>query len=401
MLAGGPGQGARESYPGVATAFRDLLRDRDVILVDQRGTGGSHPLDCRTAEIETGPGAASADAARKAAAACLAQLDVDPTHFTTTDAVADLDDVRASLGAERINLVGVSYGTRLALEYLRRHPDRTRSVVLDGVVPPTLALGADHGRNLDAALAQYFDLCAKDRVCAERYPAPRRTLDEFLARLRKAPVRVTYRDPSSDALRTDDLTAQRVAGVIRLYAYVPALAALLPYTLTEASAGRPERLMAQASMIESLVGEQINLGLQLAVTCTEDAPLLERAGTRRDSLLGENFAAAVVEQCESWPRGRMPADFHAPLRADAPALLLSGEFDPVTPPRYGDEVVAGLSHGRHIVARGQGHNVMVVGCMPRLIGQFVRAGDASSLDVRCLDSIARTPPFGGAYGWEP
>jgi pimeloyl-ACP methyl ester carboxylesterase len=159
--------------------------------------------------------------------------------------------------------------------------------------------------------------------------------------------------------------------------------------------------MAQASMLESLVGEQINLGLQLAVTCTEDAPLLERAGTRRDSLLGENFAAAVVAQCESWPRGRMPADFHAPLHADTPALLLSGEFDPVTPPRYGDEVVAGLSHGRHIVARGQGHNVMVAGCMPRLIGQFVRAADASSLDVRCLDSIARTPPFGGAYGWEP
>ena len=135
-----------------------------MILVDQRGTGGSHPLDCPTGEVETGPGAASADSARKAAAACLAQLDVDPTHFTTTDAVADLDDVRASLGAERINLVGVSYGTRLALEYLRRHPDRTRSVVLDGVVPPTLALGADHGRNLDAALAQYFSSLRGSRL---------------------------------------------------------------------------------------------------------------------------------------------------------------------------------------------------------------------------------------------
>src|SRR5262249_35746051 len=138
MLAGGPGQSARESYPGVSPAFRDILRDRDLILVDQRGTGGSHPLDCKNGGPEAGPGATSADAARKAAARCLAQLDVDPTHFTTTDAIADLDAVRAALGAERINLVGVSYGTRVALEYLRRHPEHTRAIVLDGVVPPTL-----------------------------------------------------------------------------------------------------------------------------------------------------------------------------------------------------------------------------------------------------------------------
>ena len=212
---------------------------------------------------------------------------------------------------------------------------------------------------------------------------------------------VTYRDPLTDVERTERMTAPRIAGVIRLYAYVPTLAAMLPFTLAEAAAGRPQRLMAQASMMESLVGEQLDLGLQLAVACTEDAPLLERLPAGGKTLLGEDFVGAMVAQCSVWPRGRVPADFHAPLVSDVPALLLSGELDPVTPPRYGDEVLAGLAHGRHLVARGQGHNVMVAGCMPRLIGQFVRSADASSLDVRCLDGLAATPPFGGAYGWEP
>jgi pimeloyl-ACP methyl ester carboxylesterase len=176
---------------------------------------------------------------------------------------------------------------------------------------------------------------------------------------------------------------------------------MLPFTLAEARpAGRSDS-MAQASMMESLVGEQLDLGLQLAVACTEDAPLLERLPAGGKTLLGEDFVGAMVAQCSVWPRGRMPPDFHAPLVSDVPALLLSGELDPVTPPRYGDEVLAGIAHGRHLVARGQGHNVMVAGCMPRLLGQFVRSADASSLDVRCLDGLAATPPFGGAYGWEP
>jgi pimeloyl-ACP methyl ester carboxylesterase len=399
MLAGGPGQSALTSFPTVSSAFRDVLKTRDVILVDQRGTGRSHPLRCRDQQDEDA--AATPQNARRAAQECLAQLDVDPRYFTTSDAVADLDDVRAVLGAAQVNLLGISYGTRVALEYARRHPAHTRTLVLDGVVPPTLALGAEHGRNLDAALERIFAACNADGDCRNKFPGSKQRLDELLERLRRAPLTVTFRDPLTDAERTEQMTAQRVSGVIRLYAYVPSLAAMLPMTLLEASAGHPERLMAQAAMMENLVGEQLDLGLQLAVACSEDAPLLEQLPAGAETLLGEDFVGALVAQCAVWPRGRVPDDFHEPLVSPVPALLLSGELDPVTPPRYGDEVVRGLSHGRHLVARGQGHNVMVAGCVPRLIGQFVRSADASHLDVRCLGNLAPTPPFGGPYGWEP
>jgi pimeloyl-ACP methyl ester carboxylesterase len=403
LLAGGPGQSALESFPTVAGAFVDLLRERNVVLVDQRGTGRSSPLQCRPPE---GADAAATDlldpaAARRLAELCLAALDVDPRHFTTSDAVLDLEDVRAAIGAEQLNLVGVSYGTRVALEYLRRHPDRTRTVVLDGVVPPGLALGAEHARNLESALAANFALCEKNVACRRQFGAPREQLDRLLADLRDRPRTVRYNDPITDEPREETLTPATVSGVVRMYAYLPLLATLLPRLLAEAGAGRPEQLMAQARMIESLSGEQIAQGMQLSVICTEDADRLRVDPADAGTLMGTGFVAALLAQCEVWPRGQRPPDFTAPVRSDRPVLLLSGELDPVTPPRYGDDVVRHLPNGRHLVGRGQGHNVMLAGCMPRLMAQFVGTANARELDAACLDRLAPLPPALGAYGWDP
>jgi pimeloyl-ACP methyl ester carboxylesterase len=404
MLAGGPGQSAREGFPSLAGAFRELLREREVVLVDQRGTGGSNPIDCRP------PGGAealeSADfsdpaGARRFAAACLEGLEADPRFYTTSDAVLDLEAVRAALGAERVNLVGISYGTRVALEYLRREPGRVRTVVLDGVVPPELALGSEHARNLESALDRHFASCEADAACRGQFGSPRGRLDALLAELRESPQQVRYRDPLTDATREDELTAASVAGVVRLYAYAPQLAAMLPRSLAEAAAGRPEVLMAQSRMIESLIGEQIALGSQLSVSCAEDADRLRVDPADSGTLMGTEFVEAVLAQCEVWPRGRRPADFNAPVKSDRPVLLLSGELDPVTPPRYGEAVVQHLPNGRHLVARGQGHNVMAAGCLPRLMGRFVATADARALDAACLEQLAPPPPFLGAFGWGP
>jgi pimeloyl-ACP methyl ester carboxylesterase len=404
MLAGGPGQAAREAFPSAAGAFRELLRERDVVLVDQRGTGGSNPIECRTpgdAAATEAAAVADPEAARRFAAECLAGLDADPRFYTTSDAVLDLEAVRAAIGAEQVNLVGISYGTRVALEYLRREPERVRSVVLDGVVPPELALGSEHARNLESALDTHFALCEADADCRRQFGSPRTLLDALLAELREAPQRVRYRDPLTDETREDELTTTAVAGVVRLYAYAPQLAAMLPRSLAEAAAGRREVLMAQARMIESLVGEQIALGSQLSVSCAEDADRLRVDPADDGTLLGTAFVAAVLAQCEVWPRGRRPADFNAPVQSDRPVLLLAGELDPVTPPRYGEAVVKHLPNGRHLVARGQGHNVMAAGCLPRLMGRFVATADARGLDAACLEQLAPPPPFLGAYGWGP
>ena len=405
FLAGGPGQAALASFPMVSGAFRDALRQRDVILVDQRGTGKSHPLACPGVEArqrQSGLEAGNATEATAMTQACLGEIrNADPRFYTTSTYIDDLEAVRAALGVRQVNLYGVSYGTRVALEYLRRHPERVRTAVLDSVVPPTLHLGAEHARNLENAVDAQLARCAADEECRKRHGATRALLDDLLARLRAEPPMVAYRDPLTHEQREELLTADAVATVVRLHAYVPQLFAMLPMLLADAADGHYATLMAQARMVQQLVGEQVSVPLQLSVTCAEDAPGLVADPADRDTLLGTALVDLLQAQCSVWPRGWAPADFHAPVTATRPVLLLSGEFDPVTPPRYGEQVQRSLPRSRHFVLRGQGHGVFGVGCTPRLVADFVNQADAGGLDGRCLDTLTYTPPFAGPYGWEP
>lgn len=406
MLAGGPGQSARDSYPGVAPAFRDILRHRDVILVDQRGTGGSNALGCKDAAGENAFTAAddqSLEGATRFARECLAALGTraDVRHYTTGDAVADLEAVRQALGVATINLIGISYGTRVAQQYVLHHPAQTRSVILDGVVPNTLVLGSEHAKNLDAALALQYARCAEAEACRTAFGDPRANFRTLAAELRAAPRTVAYRDAVSGEWREEQLTYGHLAAVMRLYSYAPTVAAMLPLTLHEAVSGRGDTLMAQAHMLLGEVGDQIQHGMQLSVMCAEDAPGLKPDPADADTVLGTEFVEYSLAQCGVWPRGTVAADFATPVSADVPVLLLSGEFDPVTPPRYGDSVAQAWPGARHLVLKGQGHNVIGIGCTPKLAARFIDTLDAAELDATCLDSLNYTPPFAGHYGWEP
>jgi len=406
LLAGGPGQSALEAFPTVYPAFREILRHRHVLLVDQRGVGKSNPLECPATlndEALQLLDTAGVDEARRLTAACLQELgpNVDVRAYTTSAYIADLEDVRRALGVAQFNLVGASYGTRVGLEYLRRHPASIRTVVLDSIVPPSLALGNEHAKNLEAAVAAQFARCTADAECTKRFGSPRARLDGLLQRLHEQPRKVTYRDPLTNEQRADEFTAASLAAIVRFYSYAPQLFGMLPMLLAEAANGQFENLMAQSRMMEQLIGEQINVPLQLSVMCAEDAPGMRVDPADAGTILGTEFVDYTLAQCAVWPRGPMPKDFHDAVKSDKPVLLLSGELDPVTPPRYGAEVQRTLSNSRHFVLRGQGHSVMGVGCAPRLVAEFIAAADAKALDGKCLDQLQYSPPFGGSYGWDP
>ncbi len=409
LLAGGPGQSATESYPQVAPAFRDVLKHRNVILVDQRGTGRSNPLQCQEpddADAESATDAqdaATPAAARAAAVRCRDALSThaDLRFYTTTDAVRDLESVRVAIGADTVNLVGVSYGTRVAQQYAMRHPRSTRTLVLDSVAPNTLILGNEFAGNLERALDLQFGRCDQTPACAGVLGHPRAQLDALMARLRADPPLVRYRDASTGQMQEQRLQPQAVAGMMRMYAYVPLASALLPLQLNEAAHGRFDGLMALARMLGSTVRGQMAMGMQLSVICSEDAFGFKADPAAEGTLLGNQFSGFLGAQCAIWPKGTMPADFHQPLAGKVPALVLEGEFDPVTPPRYGEDVVKTLPNARLLVLRGQGHNVIGVGCMPKLFGQFLQSADAKALDAKCLDALPYTPPFTSFNGWEP
>jgi pimeloyl-ACP methyl ester carboxylesterase len=402
MLAGGPGQSALEAFPDVASAYEPLRKHRHILLIDQRGTGKSNPLKCPLPDWKD-PAAQTGAALRRQAAECLAGLSprADPRFYTTTDAIRDLEAVRQALGAPLLNLVGGSYGTRVGLEYLRRHPDAVRTLVLDAVVPPELALLQDHAVNLDATIEAILAACHADAVCARRFGDPRQTLARLRAELRARPRPAAYVDPLTHVPRTETLNEMLLAAIVRLYAYQPETAALLPLLLGETAAGRPQALMAQGELIFQRLGDALAHGMELSVICTEDVPFLRPDPADAGTLLGQQLIALTQEQCAVWPRGELPADFKQPVTSDKPVLLLSGERDPVTPPRYAEQVARTLPNSRALVLNGQGHTVMIRGCAPKLVRDFVQAASVAGLDAACLDALAALPAFTSYQGPEP
>jgi pimeloyl-ACP methyl ester carboxylesterase len=413
LIAGGPGQSATESFAGMIPAFKDVRKNRDILLVDQRGTGKSNPLQCEfddedkpateAVEADAVDADESPEAARAMAVECRGQLakKADLRFYTTTDGIRDLDAVRAAIGAAQVNLMGVSYGTRVAQQYAMRYPQHTRTITLDSVAPNAVFLGNDFARNLETALDLQFGRCARTPGCTKALGDPRKRLDALMAKLRTDSPLVKYRDSQTGQMHEERLRPGHVAGLARMYAYAPLAASILPLLLHEADEGRYEGLMSLSKMLSGTMSDSMMYGMQLSVVCTEDAAGLRVDEAMASSILGNSLVDLMQAQCAVWPHGTMPKDFHAPLATKVPALLLSGELDPVTPPSYAAQVARHLPNGRAIVLRGQGHNVIAVGCMPKLFAQFLETADAKSLDIKCLDSLAYTPPFTSFNGWEP
>ncbi|HEV8693159.1 MAG TPA: alpha/beta fold hydrolase [Lysobacter sp.] len=413
FLAGGPGQAATQVAGQVDMALREVRKQRDIVLIDQRGTGKSNPLDCRDAKGEPLKLDDSKDIGDVELHAyvdqCLKSLEgrADPRFYTTGDAIRDLDAVRAALGAERINVIGGSYGTRVAQQYAMHYPKHTRSVVLDGVAPNRLVVGGEFAQRLDEALSKQDAQCAKLPACKARFNNGA-TGENLIARLhalkerlKAAPVEVSYHDPANNQSKHDTLTADTLTGLVHGVSYVPQLSSLLPLVVSEAEEGRYESLMAIAKVWSGQVGDQLNRGMQWSVVCAEDAPRYQPDPADAKTVLGPDMARMFFAACAQWPRGQAAADFTAPFNGTLPTLLLSGELDPVTPPMYGDEVAKNLGNARHLVLRGQGHGAMSVGCMPKLLGQFLETTNAKALDAQCLDSLSYVPPFTSFNGWEP
>lgn len=407
MIAGGPGQSALETYPMLHAAFADVRRTRHVILVDARGTGGSNPLHCQLDEDDpmlSLHGEEAEQATRDFTRRCRDALEdvADLRFYTTGDHVRDLDAVRQALGVERINLVGVSYGTRVAQQYAATYPDHSRALVLDSVVPNSLVLGQEHARNLEDALEAHFARCRQDEACAANLGDPREQLDLVRGRLEAGGIGpVRYRDPVNGQWREEVPRFGHLAGVLRMLPYQPSMASTVPLLLNEAAQGRYESLLAQSRMLYRDLGESIAMGMGLSVTCSEDARDFDLQASNEGTVMGDTFLAALQEQCDMWPRGTRSQDFRAPLHGRVPVLAISGEFDPVTPPRYGDQAIEDLPNGRHLVLPGQGHSVLGTGCMPKLFARFLETTDAAALDASCLERLRPTPPFAGHYGWEP
>ena len=396
LLAGGPGQAATEAFAPLLPALSNLRRSRDLVFVDQRGTGGSNKLQCelypKGADLKT---RFESKLDPEKLAGCKDKLAADLRLYTTPIAMDDLDDVRAALGYPRINLWGGSYGTRAALVYARQHPDRVRALVLDGVAPVSLRLPLYFARDAQRSLELTLNQCAADIDCKARFPTVRADFEALLARLDAQPAQIKIEDPLTSAMTDLVVTRRRFVDNLRAMLYSPELTALLPLTVDRAAHGDFRAFVAQADAASGGIDGQIAVGMFLSVICAEDAPFISPEEIERlaqGSFLGGHQAREFLAGCKIWPRGRLPDGFREAVHSEAPVLLLSGELDPVTPPGWAEEALKTLPNGTHLVAAGVGHGVTSLGCFPDLVQKFIESGTAKNLDSTCAKTMKR-PPF--------
>jgi pimeloyl-ACP methyl ester carboxylesterase len=395
-LAGGPGASSTGGAAFYAGPGKEYRRRHDVVLVDQRGTGQSNRLSIpqeKTPQYylsEMYP----VDYVREMRHALEQQADL--TQYTTSIAMDDLDDVRAWLGYDKINLFGLSYGTRAALVYMRQHPDHVRSAILMGVAPTDLKMPLHHSESAARAMDLLLGECEKDATCHTAFPQIRDDWKNVLTQLEKQRARVQYSPPGKASPTTVEIQRGVFGEKIRTWMYDRDQAARIPLIVHHAAEGDFAPFLQQA--IAPSIPDFIADGMYLSVTCAEDVPFIdpeEATKLTADNPFGNYRVFQQTRACGMWPRGEIPADFLEPVRSTAPVLIFSGNMDPVTPPKYAEEVAGFLPNSWHVIIPEAGHGPFGLsdpGCVDRIAINFMDQGDSKNIDASCVEKMAR-PPF--------
>jgi pimeloyl-ACP methyl ester carboxylesterase len=392
FISGGPGQAATRSAASVVEEHTATRRTRDVVLVDQRGTGGSNGLPCvpfPATDIRLYLGKPGPEEVRRCRDELSARADL--RLYSTEAAVEDLEDVRRALGYERVTLDAGSYGTKVALRYLARFPRRVRAAVLRAVNPPGFRIPLPFAAAGQAALDRLIDDCSRDDGCRRAFPDLRGDLAKVLSRLDSGPVPVKVTNPGTGLIEDTALERSTFVARLHLLLFASRLASRIPLLVHTAAQGDFSPFAELSVAFGKAIADQIAWGMQLSVLCTEDLPLISREDAERETrgtFLGPGRIFEAQKHCASWPRGTLPADHGAAVRSDVPVLLISGGIDPATPARYAAEVARTLSRSRHVVIPNGSHMDGGV-CVDGIASAFIAAGSADGLDTSCVDAIRR------------
>jgi pimeloyl-ACP methyl ester carboxylesterase len=358
VLAGGPGQAVTDLLEYFAETFRQVRRNRDIVLVDQRGTGGANRLGCFVAHRTF---VVPADVGK-----CLSRLtrSADLKAYGTENFIQDLEIARASLNYEHLSLWGASYGTRAAIAYVRRFPERVRSLVLASPAPLTMPVLASLEEEGDRALGAVVDDClSSDARCAGTFPNLRADLKKVRG----------------------ELTDPYYALGIRFLLYSSATFRSVPYFITEAAAGRWQPLDRAISQFRTELVEQMSIGLHLTIICGEDLSFREVPAAASASPVRRDY----LRVCRDWPRAIPAPGFHEPFRVDRPALLIVGEWDPVTSPRWARVAADQFTRSETVVRPKTGHLFPgFEGCLDSMTAGFLNDGAA---DTTCTSRPSRPP----------
>ena len=388
FLAGGPGQAAVELATGLNQVFRDVRKTRDIILVDQRGTGESHPLSCDLEEEGSVYSTLTKDFKEQDVIDCISQFKGDLTQFNSENAIRDFDSIRVALDHKKLNIYGGSYGTRAALVYMRMFPESLESVVLDSVGPIEVPIGL-FGQSVARSFNLLVENCKKSESCNRAFPNLADEFDEVKTRLAKAPVTLDIQHPRLGTPTQFKLDDSKFTDNLRMQLYSIRGRSLVPLIINQAYLGNYEPLI---GLMASTEGEQqIYTGLHFNIVCNEDAPKISaemKAVDANNNFDNGSTSNLIFERiCSLFPQYRPNDNFYQPVTANIPTLILSGNLDPVTPPSNGDYSAKSLPNSHHIIVENASHTVAMNTCANEIVNEFLASKLPNKLDESCLKDI--------------
>jgi pimeloyl-ACP methyl ester carboxylesterase len=392
-FAGGPGGDATHQL-ALTSFVVALQKQRDIVLIDQRGTGKSNPLRCPFDPKDIQRILGHPDGLDKLTS-CRDELEkrADLTQYTTSNSSDDVDEVRAAFGYEKINVVGGSYGSLAALDYLRRHSSHVRAIAIEGVVPSDYRLPLPFAKTIQGSLEHLFADCAADPDCHKDFPKLKEEFESIVKRLDREPAKFDFQNGPSDKLQ---IILSRGAFVtsLRTLLYQPSVVSALPYIIDRAYQNDWSGFAGISVATQRELGEQVARGMAYSVVCSESVPFISERDIKRETdgtYLGDFDIRLYQKRCAVWPKASAAKDFIAPVRSDVPALLIGGDEDPATPSATARHAAEGLSHSR-VIAIPYGTHTTGSACIDNLFAQFIDAASANGIDAGCVDQI-RNPPF--------
>ncbi|HEX8956827.1 MAG TPA: alpha/beta hydrolase, partial [Burkholderiaceae bacterium] len=397
VLAGGPGQAGSDILALLESGMRKLRTTRDIVFIDQRGTGLSGKLDCDdTGTIDD----LDENGQLQLIAKCMQSLNKPFAQYNTENSARDLEQIRSALGYGRINLWGGSYGTRLAQAYARLFPASARALILDGVAAPDQIIFV-WGKDAQASLDATFRQCDNDPGCHAAYPNPAQQFNGLLSRVNNGDIKLDFYHPRTAARTQMQLRPERFLQAVRTVLYSADAANRLPFLIDSADKGNWNPFVAQMYSTSDFSLEGPAVGLMLSVTCAEDIPRITPAivaEEERNSFLAGREVKFLTRVCQTLGIPAIP--YREADTIDAPVLLLSGALDPVTPPRRAEAAAKRMTHAQHFVVENGGHIVSQFGCAPRLMREFLDQPGAPVV-AGCLKEIPRNGFQLGAAGPHP
>lgn len=400
-IAGGPGQSAIDNAAGFDAMLNKVRQQRDILLIDQRGTGKSNGLNCDA--MPQSPFAINEDNLDNLAEAkkCREQLaDTDVSQYGSLNAIEDFEAIRQYLGYKKLHLYGISYGTRMAQLYMRRYPEHLATVTLDGIVPMQQS-ALEIGSAIERGFELLFKDCQATPSCHAQYPELKAEFEQVAATLAKAPIIEQVHHPVTGEKTQLTLTRAKFYGAIRMALYQTNVRALIPHAIHQAARGNVQPLLGLFALTTDNAG--IAIGMHASVVCGEDMPRI--SATMREqaktSYMGKTMLESLEASCAVWQMPAVDASFSAPIASKIPTLLLSGKLDPATPPSWGELAMEKLTNAKHFVAPYATHGVAYQSCANNLIAELVRTGSVDTLDGTCLQKDVRRSFYLNASSVEP